>query len=154
MPKARELSRLGSELRRTGQLELGGQVSLRTAANDILQQGGERLTVADKGVGSILPSMGFRSTKWTKSGWILWLNSATLERCHQLLKVHENRYVPDWDFAQHSTAGAVGDGGRLNLSKSRRARWESARCIWPCRIKTNPRTRLTGAPDSRIEDSG
>jgi hypothetical protein len=83
-------------------VRIGGQMSLSTATNDILLQGGETLTVTDKGVGRMLSSMGFRSTQRTKTGWILWLDSATRERCHQLLKTHGNRYVPDWDFALHS----------------------------------------------------
>jgi len=78
-------------------------MSLSTATNDILLQGGERLSVTDKGVGRMLSSMGFRSTQRTKTGWILWLDSSTLRRCHQLMKTHDNRYIQDWDFAQRST---------------------------------------------------
>ena len=84
-------------------VRIGGKTSLSTAINEMWLQGGERLIVSDKRVGTMLSSMGFRSTHRTKSGWILWLNSSTLGRCHQLLKTHGNRYVPDWDFAQHST---------------------------------------------------
>jgi hypothetical protein len=84
-------------------VRVGGQMSLTTATNEMLLQGGERLSVTDKGAGSILSSMGFRSTQRTKSGWILWLDSSTLARCHHLLKTHGNRYIQDWDFAQHST---------------------------------------------------
>jgi hypothetical protein len=84
-------------------LRVGGQMSLTTATNATLLQGGERLSVTDKGVGRMLSSMGFRSTQRTKIGWILWLDSSTLARCHQLLKTHGNRYIQDWDFAQHSS---------------------------------------------------
>jgi hypothetical protein len=84
-------------------VRIGGKMSLSTATNDILLQGGERLSVTDKGVGRMLSSMGFRSTQRTKTGWILWLDSTTLARCHQLMKTHGNRYIQDWDFAQHST---------------------------------------------------
>jgi hypothetical protein len=84
-------------------VRIGGKMSLSTATNDILLQGGERLTVTDKGVGRMVWSMGFRNAQRTKTGWILRLDSSTRERCHQLLKTHGNRYVPDWDFAQHST---------------------------------------------------
>jgi hypothetical protein len=83
-------------------VRIGGQMSLSTATNDILLQSGERLTVTDKGVGRMLSSMGFRSTQRTKTGWILWLDSSTRERCHQLLETHGNRHVPDWDFMLHS----------------------------------------------------
>ena len=51
----------------------------------------------------MLSSMGFRTTQRTNSGWILWLDSSTRERCHQLLKTHGKRYIQDWDFAQHSS---------------------------------------------------
>ena len=78
-------------------------MSLATATNEILQEGGERVCVTDKGVGRMISSMGFRSTQRTKSGWILWLNSSTQVRCHHLMKTHDNRYVQDWDYAQHST---------------------------------------------------
>jgi len=84
-------------------VRIGGKMSLSTATNDILLQGGERSSVTDKGVGTMLSSMGFRSTQRTKIGWILRLDSTTLARCHQLMKTHDNRFVPDWDFAQHST---------------------------------------------------
>ena len=84
-------------------VRIGGKMSLSTATNDILLQGGERLSVTDKGVGRMLSCMGFRSTQRTKVGWILWLNSSTLGRCHQLMKTHDNRYIQDWDFAQRST---------------------------------------------------
>jgi hypothetical protein len=84
-------------------IRVGGQNSLATATNAILLRNGERVIVTDKAVGRMLDSMGLRSTQRTKTGWILWLDSSTLARCHQLLKTHDNRYVPDWDFAQHST---------------------------------------------------
>jgi hypothetical protein len=84
-------------------IRVGGQNSLATATNEMLLQGGERVTVTDKGVGTMLLSMGFRSTHRTKVGWILWFDSATVTRCHQLMKSHDNRYVPDWDFAQHGS---------------------------------------------------
>jgi hypothetical protein len=84
-------------------VRVGGQNSLATATNEVLLQGGERVTVTDKGVGTMLSSMGFRSTQRTKVGWILWLDSATVTRCHQLMKSHDNRYEPDWDFAQHGS---------------------------------------------------
>jgi hypothetical protein len=84
-------------------VRIGGKMSLSTATNHILLQGGERLSVTDKGVGRMLASTGFRSTQRTKIGWILRLDSSTLARCHQLMKTHDNRFVPDWDFAQHST---------------------------------------------------
>ena len=87
-------------------VRVGGQNSLATATNEMLLQGGERLTVTDKAVGTMLSSMGFRSTHRTKVGWILWLDSATVTRCHQLMKSHDNRYVPDWDFAQHGSTCA------------------------------------------------
>jgi hypothetical protein len=83
-------------------VRIGGKLSLRTATNEILLRAGERLCVTDKGVGRMLSSMGFRSTLRTKSGWILWLDSSTLARCHQLMKTHDNRYVPGCDFAQRS----------------------------------------------------
>jgi hypothetical protein len=84
-------------------VRIGGQLSLSTSTNGFLQLGGERLSVTDKGVGRMLSSMGFRSTQRTKNGWILWLDSSTVARCHQMLQTHGNRYVPDWDYAQHST---------------------------------------------------
>jgi hypothetical protein len=84
-------------------IRIGGETSLGTGTNEILLKAGERLSVTDKGVGRMLASMGFRSKQRTKNGWILWLDSSTLERCHQLMKMHGNRYVPDWDLAQHST---------------------------------------------------
>lgn len=84
-------------------VRVGGQISLTTATNEILLRGGERLSVTDKAVGRMLSSMGFRSTQRTKIGWILWLDSSTLARCHQLLKTHGNRYIEDSDSAQHST---------------------------------------------------
>jgi hypothetical protein len=84
-------------------VRIGGQTSLTTATNEMLLRGGERLAVTDKGVGTLLSSMGFRNTQRTKSGWILWLNASTLTRCHELLKSHDNTYIPDWDFAQHSS---------------------------------------------------
>ena len=91
------------ELRVAGSVRIGGEWSLATATNDVLLRGGERLSVSDKAVGRMLSSMGFRSTQRTKTGWILWLDSDTRERCHQLLKTHGNTYIQDWDFAQHST---------------------------------------------------
>ncbi len=84
-------------------VRIGGQASLSTATNQTLQRGGERLSVSDKAVGVMVSSMGFRSTQRTKTGWVLWLDSDTRERCHLLLKTHGNRYIQDWDFAQHST---------------------------------------------------
>lgn len=87
-------------------VRVGGQNSLATATNAMLLRGGERVTVTDKGVGTMLLSIGFRSTHRTKVGWILWLDSVTVTRCHQLLKSHDNRYVPDWDFAQHGSTCA------------------------------------------------
>jgi hypothetical protein len=84
-------------------VRIGGKMSLSTATSEVLLRGGERLTVTDKGVGRMLASMGFRSTQRINAGWILWLDSSTLARCHQLMKSHGNRYVPDCDFAQHST---------------------------------------------------
>jgi hypothetical protein len=84
-------------------VRIGGQMSLSTATNGFLQRGGERLSVTDKGVGRMLSSMGFRSTQRTKNGWILWLDSSAVARCHQLMKTFGNRYVLDWDFAKHST---------------------------------------------------
>jgi len=88
-------------------VRVGGQNSLATATNEMLLQSGERITVTDKGIGTMLLSMGFRSTHRTKVGWILWLDSGTVARCHQLLKSHDNRYVPDWDFAQHGSTCAA-----------------------------------------------
>jgi hypothetical protein len=85
-------------------VRIGGKMSLSTATGDILLRNGERVIITDKGVGRMLASMGFRSTQRTKIGWILWLDSSTLARCHQLMKTHGNRYVQDWDFAQHSIA--------------------------------------------------
>ena len=87
-------------------VRVGGQNSLATATNEMLLQNGERITVTDKGIGTMLLSMGFRNTQRTKVGWILWLDSATVTRCHQLMKSHDNRYVPDWDFAQHGSTCA------------------------------------------------
>ncbi len=87
-------------------VRVGGQNSLATATNQMLLQGGERVTVTDKAVGTMLSSMGFRSTHRTKVGWILLLDSATVTRCHQLMKSHDNRYVPDWDFAQRGSTCA------------------------------------------------
>jgi hypothetical protein len=84
-------------------VRIGGKISLSSATNVILLSGGERLTVTDKGVGRMLASLGFRSTQRTKNGWILWLDSSTLERCHQLMQTYGNRYVQDCDFVQHST---------------------------------------------------
>jgi hypothetical protein len=90
-------------------VRVGGQNSLATATNKMLLQSGERMTVTDKGIGRMLSSMGFRSTQRMKAGWILWLNLATVTRCHQLMKSHDNRFVPDWDFAQHgSTCASCG----------------------------------------------
>jgi hypothetical protein len=84
-------------------IRVGGQNSLATATNEMLLRCGERVTVTDKGVGTMLLSMGFRSTHRTNVGWILWLDSATVTLCHQLMKSHDNRYVPNWDFAQHAS---------------------------------------------------
>jgi hypothetical protein len=87
-------------------VRIGGEASLTTATNELLRRAGERLSVAARGVGSMLAAMGFRSTRRMKTGWILWLDSATVMRCHQLMKSHDNRYVPDWDFAQHGSTCA------------------------------------------------
>jgi hypothetical protein len=84
-------------------IRIGGEPSLKTLTNQTLLRAGERLSVSDKAVGGMVSSMGFRSTQRTNYGWILWLDSDTRERCHQLLKTHGNRYIQDWDFAQHST---------------------------------------------------
>lgn len=108
-------------------VRIGGEMSLGTGTNEILLKAGERSSVTDKGVGRMLASMGFRNKQRTKNGWILWLNGSTLEPCHQLMKTHDNRYVPDWDFAQHSTTCAVCKAffGSQRSSKASRAKPET-----------------------------
>jgi hypothetical protein len=81
---------------------IGGVAGLTRAANAILLGGGETITVTDKGVGRMLSSMGFRNTQRTKVGWVLWSDASTRARCHQLLKSHDNRFVPDGEFARRS----------------------------------------------------
>jgi hypothetical protein len=83
-------------------VRIGGKMSLSTATNYMLLRGGERLSVTDKGVGRMLSSMGFRRTQRINAGWILWLDSTSVARCHQLMRTHGNKYIQDWDSAQHS----------------------------------------------------
>jgi hypothetical protein len=83
-------------------LRIGGEFSLGTATNGILQRTGERLRVTDKAVGNTLTSLGFRSKQRTNSGWVLRLDSSTVDRCHQLLKTHDNRHIQSSEFALHS----------------------------------------------------
>ena len=83
-------------------VRIGGEMGLRRVTNEFLQAGGERLTVTDKGTGTMVSSMGIRSTERTKTGWILVFDSSTVDRCHYLLKAHDNKYVQSPVFAQYS----------------------------------------------------
>ena len=70
------------------QVRFGGTAGLAAITNEILQRSGERLQVTEKAVGRMLASLGFRRTQRTNVGWVLWLDSITLHRCHQLEKTH------------------------------------------------------------------
>ena len=83
-------------------VRIGGEMGLRAFTNEALQAGGERLIVSDKGTGTMVSSLGLRSTERTKTGWILVFDSPTLERCHHLMKEHHNRYVQGPVFVQYS----------------------------------------------------
>jgi len=50
----------------------------------------------------MLDSVGFHGTHRTGKDWILWMNSATQERAHQLLQAHGNRYVTDSDLERYA----------------------------------------------------
>ena len=88
-------------------IRVGGQNGLAAATNEVLQRSGQRFPITNKGVGAMLSFMGFRSKHRTKVGWIHCGSiPATATLCHQLMKSHDNRYVPDWDFAQHGSTCA------------------------------------------------
>jgi hypothetical protein len=53
------------------------------------------MTVSGKAVGNMLASMGFNHTQRTKEEYILWLDSETRQRCHQLMKTHGTPYLED-----------------------------------------------------------
>jgi hypothetical protein len=61
---------------------------LAETANALLQRRGEKLALTDKAAGTILSSLGFLSKSRTNQGWILWLDSDTQKRAHQLLQTH------------------------------------------------------------------
>jgi len=84
-------------------VRIGGEHSLRKGTNMLLEQGGERASVTDKAVGTMLSSLGYRSKQRTKHGWILQIDSSTVTRCHQLVLTHDNRYIPNVEFEQYST---------------------------------------------------
>jgi hypothetical protein len=74
-------------------IRFGGELGLRKWTNHLLLNGGERLSVTEKEVGRMLASLGYRSTQRTKVGWILWLNTSTVARCHQLFKTYDNKHI-------------------------------------------------------------
>jgi hypothetical protein len=59
---------------------------IAAATNSLLRA--DRSAISDKAAGSILAGLGLRNTKRTNHGWILFLNSETRERVHQLHKTH------------------------------------------------------------------
>lgn len=74
---------------------------LAKSANALFLQRGERLTVTDKGAGSMLSAMGFHAKQRTNVGWILWFDSSTRERVHQLLKTYGNSYPEAADLKRY-----------------------------------------------------
>ena len=56
------------------------------------------MTLTNKATGTSLSSLGLRDRRRTNRGWILWLNSATMERIHQLVKTHENEFIETREF--------------------------------------------------------
>ena len=84
------------------QVRFGGTAGLAAITNEILKRTGERLEVTEKAVGRVLASLGFRRTQRTNVGWVLWLDSTTLHRCHQLVKTHGNKHIQDAEFAVRS----------------------------------------------------
>ena len=75
---------------------------LAEGTNALLPRVGERPTVTDKGAGTMLTDLGFRSKVRTKRGWVLLLDSATVHRAHQLVKIHGNSYLQPADFERFS----------------------------------------------------
>jgi len=76
---------------------------LADAANILLRQVRERVTMTDRAAGTMLSDLGFRNRQRTNHGWILWLDSATQTRVHQLVKTHDNRYLGAADLERCST---------------------------------------------------
>jgi hypothetical protein len=61
---------------------------LAETTNALLQRSGEKLALTDKATGTILSTLGFKSKCRTNQGWILWFDSDTQKRAHQLLQTH------------------------------------------------------------------
>jgi hypothetical protein len=66
---------------------------LTDAANTLLRTRGERVTLTNKATGTSLTSLGLRERQRTNHGWILWLDSATVERIHQLVRTQDNEFI-------------------------------------------------------------
>jgi hypothetical protein len=66
---------------------------LADTTNAMLKVRGERVMLTYKAVGSLLWALGFREHQRTNSGWILRLDSATLQRIHQLVRTHDNEFI-------------------------------------------------------------
>jgi hypothetical protein len=69
--------------------------SITKAANDLLKNGGDRAALSYKATGTLLSALGFRNRERTNQGWILWLDSPTVARIHQLAKTYDNEFLPD-----------------------------------------------------------
>jgi hypothetical protein len=61
------------------------------------------MTLTDKTAGAMLSDIGFRNRQRTNSGWILWLDSSTQARVHELVKTYDNRYIGPADVVRCST---------------------------------------------------
>jgi hypothetical protein len=66
------------------------------ATNSLLRA--DKSAISDKAAGSILAGMGLRNTKRTNRGWILFLNSETRERIHQLRETHGISHLTQADI--------------------------------------------------------
>jgi hypothetical protein len=83
-------------------VRIGGSGSLTEFTNILLAGHDEPASLTERAVGSMVTSLGFPNKQRTNQGWILWLDSLTRDRCHQLMKTHGNRYVRSTDLLEYS----------------------------------------------------
>jgi hypothetical protein len=69
---------------------------IAAATNSLLRA--DRSAISDKAAGRILAALGLRNTKRTNQGWILFLNSETRERIHQLRETHGISHLTQADI--------------------------------------------------------
>jgi hypothetical protein len=80
------LAVLFETIRRYPNLQSIRITDIRQIANTLLAKRGERISLSDKAAGSAISALGFGNKQRTNIGWILSLDSSTVERIHQLVK--------------------------------------------------------------------